>query len=110
MERNRTKKRGVKPHSIIGGCDSTICSERVLYYKNKRHRKSCGTHASRILFVFPEQGCDFFSELVNEYRMRLKVLANAGSLVTPLPSSDVPEQVKENLKKICSYFLMLPLS
>lgn len=109
MERNRTKKGELSRIRLLEAATQQFALNGYFTTKISDIVKAAGLTQAAFYLYFPSKDA-IFSELVNEYRMRLKVLANAGSLVTPLPSSDVPEQVKENLKKICSYFLMLPLS
>ncbi|MED4601049.1 TetR/AcrR family transcriptional regulator [Paenibacillus validus] len=106
MERNRTKKGELSRIRLLEAATQQFALNGYFTTKISDIVKAAGLTQAAFYLYFPSKDA-IFSELVNEYRMRLKVLANAGSLVTPLPSSDVPEQVKENLKNL---FLFLNAS
>ncbi|WP_372812932.1 TetR/AcrR family transcriptional regulator [Paenibacillus sp.] len=106
MERNRTKKGELSRIRLLEAATQQFALNGYFTTKISDIVKAAGLTQAAFYLYFPSKDA-IFSELVNEYRTRLKVLANAGSLVTPLPSSDVPEQVKENLKNL---FLFLNAS
>ncbi|MGG2200724.1 MULTISPECIES: TetR/AcrR family transcriptional regulator [Paenibacillus] len=106
MERNRTKKGELSRIRLLEAATQQFALNGYFTTKISDIVKAAGLTQAAFYLYFPSKDA-IFSELVNEYRMRLKVLANAGRLVTPLPSSDVPEQVKENLKNL---FLFLNAS
>lgn len=69
--------------------------------------KAAGLTQAAFYLYFPSKDA-IFTELVEEYKQRLAELSNAGSLVTPLESSAVPDQVRENLRNLLSFVSASP--
>lgn len=107
MERNRTKKGELSRIRLLEAATQQFAVNGYFTTKISDIVKAAGLTQAAFYLYFPSKEA-IFSELVNEYRMRLKDLANAGSLVTPLPSSEVPEQVKENIKNLLLFLNASP--
>lgn len=107
MERNRTKKGEASRKRLLEAAAERFAELGYHLTKVGDIVKAAGLTQAAFYLYFPSKEA-IFAELVSEYRMHLKQLANAGSLVTPLPHSEVPKQAKENLIKLFMFLTASP--
>jgi TetR/AcrR family transcriptional regulator, fatty acid metabolism regulator protein len=107
VEKNRTKKGEASRQRLLEAAAQQFAEMGYHVTKISDIVKAAGLTQAAFYLYFPRKEA-IFEELVTEYRMHLKQLANAGSLVTPLPSSEAANQAKQNLIKLFMFLAASP--
>jgi TetR/AcrR family transcriptional regulator, fatty acid metabolism regulator protein len=69
--------------------------------------KRAGLTQAAFYLYFPSKD-QVYNELVQDYRARLRELANSGEKITILPTEDVPGQARENLRAVFEFMMAEP--
>lgn len=107
MEKSRTRKGEASRQRLLDAAAQQFAAAGYHDTKVSDIVKAAGLTQAAFYLYFPSKEA-IFEELVTEYRLHLKQLANAGSLVTPLPSSEAANQAKQNLIKLFMFLAASP--